>query len=119
MKKIFLSLSLALFLAACGSGPASQARKFSENAARGHTAEAVEQIDPAMRQIAGPKLIAAVEKSHKKASGKGGLKSAEVLNEQIDGDHATLDLKETYGDGTSNTTKMKMRQVEGTWYVTF
>lgn len=110
---------LSLLLVACSSGPANTFERFDQAVAAGHSAEAMELIDPGIRQVGGPKLIAALAQAGKAASAKGGLKAVNVLNQKVEGDYATLNLEETFGDGSKKVSDVKMRRVDGKWYVTF
>lgn len=113
------TLAILLPLAACSSGPGTTAEAFDTALAAGHSAEAIEYIDPSIKQIGGPKLMAALGKAGEGASRKGGLKTVTASDEKIEGDYATLKLNETFGNGSTSTSNMKLRRVDGKWYVTF
>lgn len=118
LKKMAL-VAILLPLAACSSGPSATAEAFDTALAAGHSAEAIEFIDPSIKQVGGPKLMAAMSKAGEGASRKGGLKTVKASDEKVEGDYATLKLNETFGNGNTSTNNMKLRRVDGKWYVTF
>lgn len=119
MKKYLVALSLSLLLSACGSSPGAELEKFHEAAAAGHSAEAMEFIDPSLRQTFGPKLVTGMSALTKKVQQQGGVKSQRVINEAIDGDYAKVKMETVFGNGQKSTSEEKMRKVDGKWYVTF
>ncbi len=117
-RSILLTVPLALALAGCGSSPETAATRFVEAADNGHTSEALDHIDPAIKQVGGPKLVAAMGKAGASAKAKGGLKKVAVVDAKQEGDYATLVVEENFNNGTASKSNFKMRKFEGKWYVT-
>lgn len=117
LRKVFVALTL-LPLAACAAGPDDRAEDFIEAAAKGDTAEAIEHIDPQIQQLFGPKLVAGVQRQTDTVRQRGGLTSVDAFNPAVEGDSATVDIKVRYKNAPEENAKMKMRKVEGKWYVT-
>jgi hypothetical protein len=116
--KFFILLAASLSLTSCGSGPTSVAERFVEAVDAGHTAEAVQYFDPALREVGGPKLMAALDKPAQAARQKGGLKDVEATENKVDGDYAAVTVEERFANGTNAKTDFKMRRVDGKWFVT-
>lgn len=112
------ALLVLLPLTACTAGPDDRAEEFIEAAANGETAKAVEHIDPQIRQLFGPKLMAGVQRQAETVRQRGGLKSVDAFNATVTGDSATVDVKVQYKSAAEESAKMKLRKVEGEWYVT-
>lgn len=57
------------------------------------------------------------EKAGKELEKKGGLKSFEVLSEEIaeDGNSAVVKFKQVYGNGEESEDEQKMVKVDGKW----
>lgn len=118
--KCFQAWMLGLFclvLAACSSGPDTRAEGFTRAVATEQTGAALEYVDPGLKSAFGSKLATSVANAGKKIQSKGGLLSVETSSE-VDGDFATVTIVQKFGDGSTTTEKMKMRKVEGEWYVT-
>ncbi len=129
MKK-FIHLTLALvalcFVTACGgpSTPGAAAKRYMEMAGNGQYEKFVDGI--AVDEDATPEevkqfktmMVAMLEASGKaELEKKQGLKSVEVVNEEIaeDGQTAKVTLKSTYGDGTTDEETNHMVLRDGVW----
>ena len=117
MRNLVAVLAL-LSLAACSVGPDDRAEDFIEAAANGNTAEAIEHVDPQIRQMMGPKIMAGVQRQTETVRQRGGLTSVAASNPVIAGDSATVDLKIQYKSAPEENGKMTLRKVDGDWYVT-
>lgn len=117
-KALACILAITTLLTGCSPGPSATAKAFAENAAAGRSAEALELMDPELKSAFGPKIVPALSKVSTAAEKKGGLESIAIEDEQIDGTRATLKISETFGDGSKNNSKMKLREIDGKWYVT-
>ena len=113
-----IAVSALLSLAACSVGPDDRAEDFIEATANGNTAEAIEHFDPQIRQMFGPKVMAGLQRQTETVRQRGGLTSVDALNPVIAGDSATVDVKIQYKSAPEENAKMKLRKVDGEWYVT-
>lgn len=113
------ALTACLVLAGCSNAPDTAATEFTEAAAAGRTAEALERLDPERRRMADMKLTSAVRRAAADAERRGGLKDVRVVeSEKSDGDHATVTVELRFGDGTTKRDVHKVRKVDGEWFVT-
>ncbi|WP_375271362.1 hypothetical protein [Sphingomonas sp.] len=111
-------LVLAAPLAACSNAAEDSAVAFVKAADEGRTAEALDHLDPTLRQMGGPKLAAGIGSAQKKTAAKGELKGVSADNSKVDGDYATVVVRETFTKSPDQINTMKMRKVDGTWFVT-
>ncbi|MDY3846838.1 MAG: DUF4878 domain-containing protein [Prevotella sp.] len=136
MKKLFLSMSVAvatLVLWSCGasntpSGVAEKAIECLQNEDyEGYVdlihfkGEDDKDYDEA-KMKEGKEQFAALlkEKGKKTMDKKGGIKSYEVVSEEIseDGNSAKVTMKTVYGDGTEDSNKMKLvKNSKGEWKI--
>lgn len=108
-----------LMLSACGTGgPEDTVKGFTKDVSANEIAAASEQLDPQLRQMGGPKILAGLSRTHDDMEKKGGLKSIEIVDKAIENDHGTVTTKISYGNGTSETSKANVRKVDGKWYIT-
>ena len=133
MKKIFSVLAvvaIAFFTANCGGGsgggnnPASIEKSIYTQMQKGNFEKAVEIM---LENLDSDKIPSAEEKAQflttftKKAKqsfdAKGGIKSFEILGEEIseDGLKATVTSKIVFGNGEEETNKSKYVKVDGKW----
>ena len=110
-----LALFVALLAGCGGGGPADTAEAFQRHVAAGETEAAVELLDPAITQMMGPKIQAAMAAQTAEISAKGGISSVRVLNETINGETATVEMETTYGNGETDSETVTLRQVDGDW----
>jgi hypothetical protein len=115
--RTWLILAAALLLSACSSSPETVAAKFGDAGAKGHVAEAMELLDPQVRQTFGAKLPLAIEQAQRKANARGGVKSVEAVKVSEEGDYATVTVTTYYNDGTSGNGTTRLRRVDGKWYI--
>ena len=132
MKKIFSVLAviaIAFFTANCGGGsgsntPASIEKSIYVQMQKGNYEKAVEimvdNLDSEKTPSAEEKaqlLAAFTEKAKQSAEAKGGIKSFEIVEEEIseDGLSATVSTKIVYGDGSEQTETSKYVNKEGKW----
>jgi len=130
MKKM-LYLALAVMtvglVASCSSGsssPGKAAKQYAEYMAKGDydkfvngiafdedaTKEEIEEGKTMVKSLLTEKMKPALEE-------KGGMKSIEVLSEDIsdDGNSADVELKYTYGNGETEENEFNMVLVKGKW----
>lgn len=118
MRAGWLVAPLALMLSACSSGPESVAENFVEKAAAGETAAAMEMIDPSIRAAGGQKLMTNIQNAPRSYQTKGGLADVKASEVSSQGDYATVNIEETYRNGEKGNSPVKLRKVDGTWYIT-
>jgi ABC-type glycerol-3-phosphate transport system substrate-binding protein len=118
MRILAILVAATVFLAACSSGPESAATRFMTAAAKGHTAEAVELLDPQLKETLGPKLPLVIAGAQRQADAKGGLKSVKAKMLSQDGDYATVQISILYNDESGKTETARLRRVQGKWYIT-
>lgn len=116
-------LVLAATLAASGCSragdPGDAASAFVSEVAKGRQAEALERVDPQLRQIGGMMLGMGLAEGTARAKRNGGLKEVRVLrSERTDDTHAVVTTETFYNDGSSRRDTGKLRLFEGTWFVT-
>ena len=118
MRILAVLIAATFFLAACSSGPESAATKFTTAAAQGQTAEALELLDPQLKETLGPKLPLVMAGARNRTDARGGLKSVKVKKLSQDGDYATVQISVLYNDESGTTETGRLRRVQGKWYIT-
>lgn len=129
MKKVFYFSLIAMtmfIMAACSSsdGPGDAMKRYSNYLIKGNYEKFVDGI--AFRQDATPDnlkeqkdaLVSMLkEKVAKEYEKMGGLKSIEVLSEEIseDGNTASVKIKQTYGNGETQEGTQEMVKRDGKW----
>lgn len=76
------ALTTSLILAGCSKAPDAAATEFTEAAAAGRIAAALERLDPEMTRMAGMKLTSAVRRAAADAERRGGLKDVRVVESE-------------------------------------
>ncbi len=109
-----------LALTACGGtdGPGDVALNFNNAMMDGDGSRAVEYLDPeAPAMIRGAIEDKAGEMSEEVEEERGAIDRVRVVNEEIDGDRATVTIEVTFEDGTTEEDEIAMIQRDGQWYV--
>lgn len=125
MKNLFFfSVSIiliSLFIIACGGSPSTPedtAKKFLSLVEQGDNS-ALDLMAPEMTQLLGKeKLEKAIEEKSKEINEKGGIKSIEFTDKDIKDNEATMKVTTNFGNGKSETEKMKMINKDGKWLIT-
>lgn len=128
MKKIlYLSLMafMSLLIASCSNDSPSKALEHYMNAMIDKDFEEVangiaykEGLTPEEQQMAHDRWVAMLQnKAEKSDEQQGGIKSFEVISEEIseDGNSATVTYKQVYGDGTEKEGTQAMVKRDGKW----
>lgn len=129
MKKIFyfsLMVMTMFVMAACSSTstPGGAMKQYGKYLTDGDYEKFVDGIvfnsEATAEEIKEQKegLVAMLkEKGSKEYEKKGGLKSMEVISEEIseDGNTATVKMKQTYGNGETEESEQKMVKKDGKW----
>ncbi|MBD9091715.1 MAG: DUF4878 domain-containing protein [Bacteroides oleiciplenus] len=129
MKKVFyfsLMVMTMFVMAACSSssGPGDSMKKYCNDLIKGNYEKFVDGIalgenvtsDELKKQKDG--LVAMMrDKVSKEYEKMGGLKSIEILSEEIseDGNTATVKIKQTYGNGETQEGTQSMVKRDGKW----
>ena len=125
MKNLFFfSVSvvlISLFIVACGGSPSTPedtAKKFLSLVEQGDNS-ALDLMAPELTQMLGKeKLETAIDEQSKEIQEKGGIKSIEFDDKDIKENEATMNVTTLFGNGTSETEKMKMVNKDGKWLIT-
>ena len=123
MKHLLTALVLAcsFALVGCGGSSAGPGDTVIElnKAMEAGDAETVKKIVPGMAGMIGDdKLKAMMTEASAEAKKKGGIKTIEILKEEIDGDTAVVEHKVVWGNGDedSDTTEL-VKNEDGNWIV--
>ena len=131
MKKLFISMFVAVVaftLWSCGpantpSAVAEEACKCVQNADYEGYVELMDLKETKNQESEKEQFVAMLrEKGTKTMEKKQGIKSYEVLSEEIseDGKSATVNMKVVYGDGSEDTNKIKLvKNDKGEWKISF
>ena len=115
--KLPFAASLAFALSACASSPGDRAEEFYIAVSENETGEALAVVDPGLTQAFGAKLSSNIAKNYEKSEARGGLLSLNTTSE-VEGDRANVRVTLTFGDGTKQEDNIKMRKIDGEWYLT-
>lgn len=115
--KLPFAASLAFALSACSSSPGDRAEEFYIAVSENETGEALAVVDPGLTQAFGAKLSSNIAKNYEKSEARGGLLSLNTTSE-VEGDRANVRVTLTFGDGTKQEDNIKMRKIDGEWYLT-
>lgn len=104
-----------------GNSPGATAKKFTELFADGKTDKAMEMINgySEASDEEKSKLNMFMAQAQSELEKKDGIKSVEVLEEEIneEGDEAEVKLKTTYGNGETEESEQKLVKVDGKWKI--
>lgn len=125
IKILFASVILMSVAIACGNKantPGDTAKKFSELIADGKIDKAMELIDGYQdaTEEEKQKMTALFNEAAKELDKKEGIKSVEILEEEIneEGNKATVKVKTTYGNGDTEEETQTLVKKDGKWYMT-
>lgn len=109
----------ALFLIACGGvGPGATVKQFYTLVEAGKVNEAMDLMAPGIKDMMQALGGAAVfGEGTKEIKEKGGIKSIDILKEEITGEVAEVEVRIEYGDGSSHTETMQLTKVDGKWRI--
>lgn len=123
--KIFLALTLGLFLSACSSSPEDVALEFTQAMFKGDTKKAVsllylgdKEVDEKDVKMFEGKLTMVAAENAKKAEKKGGVKDIVVVETKESGENELIvNIKTSFGDGTEDIEVVKLTNKNGKWLV--
>lgn len=121
MKQLLATLLLvcSFALVGCGgsAGPGDTIVELNKAMEAGD-AETVKKIVPGMAAMVGEdKLKGMMSEASAEAKKKGGIKSIEILKEEINGDTATVEHKVVWGNGDEEEETTELTKVDGQWIV--
>lgn len=129
LKKLITTLAfgaVALLFVACGSSePKDVAITFVENVYKGESDDLLKYVylfekdknTAGVKEMVEGKLKAAAEKAAQKAKDAGGLKSIEVISEEIKEDTATINLRVNFGNGNEDSERVRLIKDKDEWKV--
>lgn len=113
-----LVIAFCLMLVGCGGGPGGSAKAFFKAMDDGEVDTAMKYVNPETPDEVKGKMREALSAGAKKLrDDKEGIKSLSIEQEDVHGDTATLKIKFTYGDDSSDTEEVKMMKIDGKWYL--
>lgn len=116
MKKrdFFRFFTYALWVLAvtgCGvfdSGPADTLKAFLKEVETGKLTEAADRLTgPRVQMMGKDKIKAGLARQSEEIKRTGGIKSIEIKSEEINGEAATVEASVTFGDGSTDSDKIR------------
>ncbi len=129
LKKLVMALAfgaVALLFVACGSSePKDVAVAFIENVYKGEGENLLKYVylsekdenTAGVKEMAEGKLKAAAGQAAQKAEDAGGLKSVEVVSEEIKENTATINLRVNFGNGNEDSERVRLVKDKDEWKV--
>jgi hypothetical protein len=124
MKNAFFSITIlltGLFVIGCGGSPSTPedtAKEFISLVEKGDMS-ALDLMAPELVQMLGKeKMEKALKESGEKFKKNGGVKSVETADKEVKDNEVTMNVTTNFGNGTSETEKMKMINKDGKWLIT-
>jgi len=115
---ILMSVFLVLFLTGCSSGPDGTVKAFFKALDAGKVEEAVGYLSSSTLSTLGhDKWRSALASAAKEMQDKGGLSSIKIVDKSVHGDVATVTVKLTFGDGSSETDTIHLLKEDGDWKI--
>lgn len=112
---------LWLLLSACAlleSGPDATVRRFYRALEAGDAAAAHALLSSDSRaQLSEDKIRLAIAAAREQSENKGGMEEFSILDSQVDGDRATVRIRETYGNGETDEETVILVLEDGKWRV--
>lgn len=129
LKKLIMALAfsaVALLLVACGGNePKDVAVAFIENVYRGKGDDLLKYVylpnekkaEAGVKEMVEGKLKAAASQAAQKAEDAGGLKSVEVVSEEIKENTATISLRVNFGNGNEDSERVRLIKDKDEWKI--
>jgi hypothetical protein len=103
-------------LACAGSSPVSAVKSFYKAIGEGDTDDALGLLsERTIATIGKDKLRAGLQNATRKALDKGGIKEVQITDEQIADEIANVTVAVKYGNGTTETEKVKLVKEGAGW----
>lgn len=105
-------------LACAGRSPSSAVKSFYRAIGEGKTDDALGLLsEQTIATIGKDKLRAGLQGATRKALDKGGIKEVQITDEQVANEVANVTVVVTYGNGTTETEKVKLVKEGAGWRV--
>ncbi len=103
-----------------GSGPGTTVEKYYQAVESGKSDAALKLFSSKELEDEDTKkkLLALIAMGTEEIKTKDGIKSIEIEKEEIDGDSAKVTAKVTYGNGKTDSQKVKLIKEDGKWKLT-
>jgi hypothetical protein len=113
-----MMVSSLLLLVGCSDRPSDVVTKVIRAMEQGDVDAAVSHIHPDHREeLRRLGLEGQAEVSRKELEQLGGIKRIEILEEDIDEDSATLQIRLTFGNGETESDRFELVKIDGRWYI--
>lgn len=118
---LFSTILFTLIFTGCGgppSEPEDVAKEFLSRVEKGDNS-ALDLMAPELIEMLGKeKMEKGIQESSEKMKKNGGVKSIEISDKEVKDNEATMNVTTNYGNGTSETEKMKLINKDGKWLIT-
>lgn len=114
-----LLLATALLTSGCFKpGPAATVKSFYHHMEKGELDEAIELMSADARSdVPRDKMKVGMQQATRELADKGGIKSINVLNEDVIGQTAEITVEIKYGNGDTDVDKNSLIQENGKWRI--
>lgn len=109
-----------LILGGCmSSGPAGTVKKFYRLVEDGKVQDAADMFSgEAVALFGRDKVVAGLSEQTREISGKDGIKSITILDEEVSGQVAEIKVRVEYGNGESEQDTVQLTKLDGKWMLT-
>jgi len=118
---LFSTILFTLIFTGCGGSPSEPedvAKEFLSRVEKGDNS-ALDLMAPELIEMLGKeKMEKGIQESSEKMKKNGGVKSVEISDKEVKDNEATMNVTTNYGNGTSETEKMKLINKDGKWLIT-
>lgn len=116
-----LLITAAMMTSSCSlfsSGPGGVVEKFYRYVEKGELEAAKNLFAKQIKETMGGKIMAGLAGETNKIKDKGGIKSIEIKNEEINGESARVATRVVYGNGADKNEDTKLIKEDGAWKIT-
>jgi hypothetical protein len=107
-----------LALLGCASSPSATVTGFYKDLEAGRVESAMGRLSTHLKsQLGADKLKAALEEASLETKKKGGVADFRVTSEVVTGEVAEVEVSMKYGNGSTDTDKVKLVKEEGDWKI--
>lgn len=118
---LFSTILFTLIFVGCGGSPSEPedvAKEFLSRVEKGDNS-ALDLMAPELIEMLGKeKMEKGIQESSEKMKKNGGVKSIKISDKEVKDNEATMNVTTNYGNGTSETEKMKLINKDGKWLIT-
>jgi Domain of unknown function (DUF4878) len=116
--RAFRLLPVLLTLVACSaSGPGATLQKYTKTVEAGELTKAVAMYPKSVQSQFGSKLTAFLADQANRIKNNGGVKSMDIVKEEVMGEIANVTIATHYGNGSVDTVRTKMVREENEWRI--